>query len=204
MSKLSEAKIYGGIGAILMLVGTFIPTAGLVVDLIGLILVFIAVKYIADIAKDEEIFKNYLFHFIFSIIALVAVMAIMLVAFGAIGGWEFITTIQSAEITDFTSFMNYFSGLIVGCVVALFIGWILLVLGAVYLRRSYDRIAAATKVDLFKTTGLVYFIGAILLIVVVGALIILIAKILEVIAFFSLPEELPKAEESVSTPEPST
>ena len=187
-----------------MLVGTFIPTAGLVVDLIGLILVFIAVKYIADIAKDEEIFKSYLFNFILSIIALVAIIAIMLVTFGAAGGWGFIQTLQSEPITDFTSFMNIFSGMIVGCVIAFIVGWILLVLGAVYLRRSYDRIAAATNVHLFKTTGFVYFIGALLLIVVVGALIILIAKIIEVIAFFSLPDELPKNAESVSTPEPST
>jgi uncharacterized membrane protein len=191
-----------------MLVGSFIPTAGLVVDIIGLILVFIAVKYIADVAKNEEIFKNYLLNFIFSIIAIIAAIAIMLMAFGAMGGWAFITSLQSAQITDFNSFMNYFSnfsGLIAGCVAALFVGWILLVLGAVYYRRSYNLIADATKVDLFRTTGFVYFIGAILLIIAVGAIIILIAKILEIIAYFSLPEELPKpATEPAATPEPST
>jgi uncharacterized membrane protein len=188
-----------------MLVGSFIPTAGLVVDIIGLILVFIAVKYIADVAKNEEIFKNYLLNFIFSIIAIIAAIAIMLMAFGAMGGWAFITSLQSAQITDFNSFMSYFSGLIAGCVVALFVGWILLVLGAVYYRRSYNLIADATKVDLFRTTGFVYFIGAILLIIVVGAIILLIAKILEIIAYFSLPETLPKpATEPASTPESST
>ena len=44
MSKLSEAKVFGGIGALLMLIGGFIPYAGPIVSIVGLVLVFIAVK----------------------------------------------------------------------------------------------------------------------------------------------------------------
>jgi len=74
---------------------------------------------------------------------------------------------------------------------ALIIGWIFILISALYLKKSYYSIAKYTKVHLFRTTGLVYFIGAITLIFVVGVFVIFIAKILEIIAFYSLPRKLP-------------
>jgi uncharacterized membrane protein len=116
MAELSNAKVFGGIGAILMLVGTFIPNVGAIVSIVGLVLVFIAVKTISELTNDKEIFSNYLMNFIFSIISIVALFVIMLIAFGAAGGFSWITEIQSADITDFESFLAYF-GTIIGGVV---------------------------------------------------------------------------------------
>jgi uncharacterized membrane protein len=191
LGKLSDAKIFGGIGAILMLVGGFIPYAGPIASIIGLVLVFIAVKTISELTKDEDIFRNYLMHFILSIISIVALFVIMLVAFGAVGGFAWISGLEDANITDFESFWTNFSGIIGGCILALIVAWILSILAAIYLRRSYNSIAQHTKVDLFKTTGTVYFIGAITTIIVIGLLILLIARIIEIIAYFSLPDALP-------------
>lgn len=195
MGSLNEAKIFGGIGAILMLVGGFIPYGGPAVSIIGLILVFIAVKYISDVTKDNEIFHNYLIHFIVSILAVVAVFVIIVVTIGAVGGLSLFATLQSAEITNFASFWEYFAGLIGGCIIALIVGWILLIIGAIYLRRSYTSIAKHTKVHLFKTTGFVYFIGAITAIVLIGFLILLVARLLEIVSFFTLPEQLPLSDD---------
>lgn len=191
MAELSNAKVFGGIGAILMLVGTFIPNAGPIVSIVGLILVFIAVKTISELTKDDEIYRNYLMHLILSIISIVALFVIMLIAFGAAGGFTWITSLETAEITDIESFWANFGSIIGGCAVALIVGWILSILAAIYLRKSYNKIAEHTKVDLFKTTGTVYFIGAITTIVVIGLLIIFIARIIEIIAYFSLPDKLP-------------
>ena len=191
MAELSNAKVFGGIGAILMLVGTFIPNAGPIVSIVGLVLVFIAVKTISELTKDNEIFRNYLMNFIFSIISIVAIFVIMLVAFGTVGGFSWITSLETAEITDFESFWTYFGSIIGACVLALIVGWILSVIAAIYLRKSYNSIAEHTKVNLFKTTGTVYFIGAITTIVVIGFLILFIARIIEIIAYFSLPDKLP-------------
>lgn len=193
MSKLSEAKILGGIGAILMLLGGFIlPGIGAI---IGLILLFIAVKYIAEIAKDEKIFDNYLMHFICSIIAIVAVV---LIFFYSIGGFSlsFFTALESMEFTDFNSVWSFFEPYIYWWLLALIIGWIFVVIGAMYLRKSYNSIAEHTKVHLFRTTGLIYFIGAITLIIAIGIIIILVAKILEIVAYFSLPEKLPSTKKT--------
>lgn len=197
MSNLSNAKTFGGIGSLLMLVGIFIPAVGTLINIIGLVLVFIAVKYIADELKDHDIFKNYLMYFIMNIIAIVAATAIIIFTIGTMGGLSFFTTIsEMGGFSDFASFWSYFETFIVGCALALLIGWILLILATLYLRKSFNSIAKHTKVDLFKTTGLVFFIGAITLIIAIGALIMIIALILQIVAFFSIPDKPPKEIES--------
>lgn len=196
MVELSNAKLFGGIGAILMLVGGFIPYAGPIVSILGLVLLFIAVKTISDLTNDKNIFSNYLMHFIFGILIIVAIFVIMIIAFGAAGGFTWLSSLENAEITDFESFWEYFGEIIGGCVLALIVGWILSIISAIYLRRSYNGIAEHTKVDLFKTTGTIYFIGAITTIVLIGFLILLIARIIEIIAYFSLPDKLPTKTEA--------
>jgi len=194
MSKLGQAKILGGIGAVLSLL-VLIPHVTTIIGIVGLVLVFIAVKYIADETKNHDIFQNYLMNFIFTIVAIGAVIAIMIMSFGLSGGMEWVTKIQQQNITDVDSFMESFGTLIGGCILAFIVAWVLLIIGTLFLRKSYDSIAEHTKVDLFKTTGLVYFIGAITLVVIIGVFIIIIAKILEIVAFFSLPETLPATSE---------
>jgi uncharacterized membrane protein len=196
MGTLHEAKMFGGVGAILTLVGGFIPIpwVGPILRIVGLILVIIAVKYIADVTKDKSIFKNYLINFICGIIAIIAATAIIVGTIGAVGGLSFFNELEDEEITDFESFWDYFEEFIVGVVAALVIGWVLLVIGAFYLRKSYHSIANHTNVDLFRTTGTVYLIGAITLIILIGVIILIIAAILEIASYFSLPDELPTKE----------
>ena len=55
MGSLQTAKILGGIGALLMLIGVFVTATLGALTLIGFILVFIAVKMIADETKEKEI-----------------------------------------------------------------------------------------------------------------------------------------------------
>jgi uncharacterized membrane protein len=198
MSKLGQAKILGGIGALLSLL-VVVPSVGPLVGIVGLVLVFIAVKYIAEETKNHSIFQNYLMSFILTIVALGAVIAIMIISFGVSGGFSWVNSLQEQNITDFNSFWTSFGTLIGGCIVALIVAWVFLILGTLYLRKSYNSIAEHTKVDLFKTTGLVYFIGAITLIVIIGIFILIIAKILEIVAFFTLPENLPGATEIPKT-----
>ena len=188
MSKLSEAKILGGIGAILTLIGGFIiPGIGAI---ISLVLIFIAIKYIARETKDNSIFDNYLMHFITSIIAIVAMGLIFFISIGGFS-FTFFKALESIEFTDVNSVWSFFSPYIFLWLIAIIIGWVFLIISALYLRKSYKSISKLTKVHMFETTGFVYFIGAITLIVGIGIFIILVAKILEIIAYFKLPDELP-------------
>jgi len=203
MSKLGQAKILGGIGALLSLL-TVVPTIGFLLGLVGLILVFVAVKYIAEETKDHSIFQNYLMNFIFDLIAIGAVIGIMIMSFGLAGGMSWVNALQGKNITDFNSFWAEFGTLFVGCALALLVAWIILIIGALYLRKSYNSIAEHTKVDLFKTTGFVNLIGAATLIIIIGAFILIIARILEIVSYFSLPENLPQAPQVTQPPKIET
>ena len=186
MSKLSEAKILGGIAALLMLLGGFIiPGLGAI---IGLILVFIAVKYISEECKDKSIFDNYVLQFVYKIIAIVAVVVIFFIS---IEGFTFFTALESIDFSDFNAVWSFFEPYIMWWAIALLIGWAFLIISSWYLKKSYYSIAEHTKVHSFRTTGLVYFIGAITLIIAVGLFIILIAQIIEIIAYLKLPAKLP-------------
>jgi uncharacterized membrane protein len=144
MSKLGQAKVLGGIGALLSLL-VFVPTIGFIIGIVGLVLVFIAVKYIAEETKDHAIFHNYLMNFIFDIIAIGAVLGIMIAAFGVSGGMSWANAIQGKEFTDFDSVWSTFGPMFIGCALALVVAWVLLLIGALYLRKSYNSIAEHTR-----------------------------------------------------------
>lgn len=197
MSKLSKAKIFGGMGAVLSLVGSFIPfieimylELGVILFIAGWVLVVIAIKYIADETKHGPIFKNYLVYFVCSILAIVATAVILIIGCGL--PVFFLVGYMGGGSID----PDFIIALIGALIMAIVVTWILMIIGTIYLRKSYNSIAKYTKVDLFRTTGTVYFIGAITLIVLVGALILLIAKILEIVSFFSLPDKIPIAAEA--------
>jgi uncharacterized membrane protein len=191
MGKLSEAKILGGIGALLMLIGGGI-VAG-VGAIIGLILIFIAVRYIANETKDNSIFDNYLMHFIFTIIAIVAFVAIFFVS---IGGLTFFTGFEDLNPSDPMAVWDYIQPFIVWWVVGGLIAWIFFIISAIYLRKSYNSITEHTGVGFFRTTATIYLIGAVSAIILIGFLIIIVAKIIEIIAFFMLPDKLPASKGS--------
>ncbi|MEM4373943.1 MAG: DUF996 domain-containing protein, partial [Nitrososphaerota archaeon] len=69
MNGLGQAKILGGVGSLLMVL-SIIPNTGPVLYIVGLVLVLIAVKQIADILKEQRIFNNVLTSVILGIVGL--------------------------------------------------------------------------------------------------------------------------------------
>jgi uncharacterized membrane protein len=135
----------------------------------------------------------------------VAFFAIMIVAFGATFGFSLLEIQSFIEsqtgVTDPTQILGDIGALIGGCCLAVLIAWILMIISALFLKKSFTSIKEHLKVDIFGTTALVYLIGAALLIIGIGGIILLIALILQIVAFFSLPDQLPTA---AKTPEEST
>jgi uncharacterized membrane protein len=177
MAALEQARLLGGIGAILMLLA-LVPYAGPVLSIVGFILVLIAVKYISDHTGDRSIFNNYLIAVIIGIIAVI-VAAVMGVAgiFGSLG-----LLLTGGPIATF-------AGMIMTLIAVLVVVWILEIIAAIFIRRSFNSIATALNVKMFSTAALLYLIGAILTIIIVGAIISLVAIILQIIAFFEIPAE---------------
>jgi uncharacterized membrane protein len=94
--------------------------------------------------------------------------------------------------------------LIVGVVGGLALIWGFYIVSAIFLRRAYTKIATRLNVKMFATAALLYLIGAALTIIVVGLVVLFIADILMVVAFFSMPDDtsLQPAPRPVTIPPP--
>ena len=184
MASLGQAKTLGGVGGILVLIGGFIGSPGGIVAIIGLILILIAVKYVSDVLGDPKIFNNMVIAIVLAIIGVIALIAIVLSAFYSyigFGGFSF--TPGTAPPTSLVAFITT---VIIGFVVA----WIFLLVSSIFVRRSYETIGTRLNVSMFKTTGLLYLIGAATFIIFVGIIILFVAEILQIVAFFSIPEQM--------------
>ncbi|AEC52812.1 hypothetical protein PNA2_1899 [Pyrococcus sp. NA2] len=186
---LGNAKIYGGVGGILSLIGPLAGSFGLILSIAGLVLVFLAVKTISDETGDERIFSLFLKAFI-SMVAGLIIFIIVIIA--TVGSFAF--GMIGKGMMSPGNLMAVIGSILVGFLIL----WITYIIGTYFQKKSFELIAEYTGVNLFKTTGLVYFIGAILIIIGVGFLIILVGAILEIVSFFSLPEEAKKLETPVS------
>ena len=164
MSKLGDAKTLGGIGAILLL----IPG----ISIVGYVLILIATKYVSDELGDKSIFDNMLYAVIAGIVGVAAA------AFIIFTGAAF-------------SAATFSGSAIAGAIVGLAIAWIALIVSSIFIRRSYNAMATKLNISTFRTAGTLYFIGAILTIILVGLIVLLIAAIVQIIAFFAIPDTVP-------------
>ena len=193
---LTQAKSMGGVGSILVLL-SFVPTVGFVLGIVGLVLVLIAVKQISDAVNDREIFNNVLMAVI---IPWVAIGINLAVGLGLV--MYAVPTIAKVD-SNYLAEVGYsgtdvvlpplatFLGLPIIILMMVFGTWAALIVSAWFLKKGYERIAVRTGTKTFRTVGRLYFFGALLVIVIIGAILAFIAAILQIKAFFSLPESPP-------------
>ena len=171
-----QGKSLAGIGALLLVIGTFIPFLGIV----GFILLMVGLRNLANHYKDSSIFGNALYGIIFGVIG-VAAAAFIIIA--VIFGGSFL----GFQYTPGGAVTGNFVALIGGIIIALVIAFIFYILMAIYLRRSFNTMANKTGIGYFRTAGLLLLIGAILTIILIGLILIFVAWILLTVAFFSMP-----------------
>lgn len=201
MAQLSQAKTLGGVGSILMLLAV-VPAIGWVLAIAGSIMVLIAIKYVSETVQDHSIFTNMLIAIMLAIVGLVVGVAVILgTVLSTFGLGMFAGTFPGFSSPP-TVAAGGIIGLIVGATTGLAIIWVLLIVSAIFVRRSYDSMSKKLGVSMFGTAGLLYLIGAALTIVVVGLVIILIGLILNIVAFFSIPET--PMEQPAPQPQPAT
>lgn len=185
---LESGKTLGGIGALLMVIGTFVPFLGLV----GLILLFIALKRMGDYYKESGIFQNALYGLIFGIIGVISLAVVVLALFFGLA------VIPAAPDPESWGALAFLGGIIVALVVA----FIFYILTAIFFRRSFNMLSEKTGEKMFGTAGLLLLIGAILTIIVVGLVLIFIAWILVTVAFFSIKTSTAQPSVSEAPPPP--
>ncbi len=170
--QLTQAKIVGGIGALLSLVGFIFSR---VLAVVGMVLTLLAVKSLSEYIGDEEAFRSYLISVILRIVA-AAVAAILLPVAGL-----------SAVLTK-----GNLIAVMATVLPVIVLLWVLSVVAAYFIKRSYRVLALRLDAGPFATAGILYFIGSFLLIVAIGAIVILIAGVFEVLAYFSIPRKSEK------------
>ncbi|MBC7330695.1 DUF996 domain-containing protein [bacterium] len=163
---LREIKLLGGIGSVSMLALPFV----------GLVLLLVALKKLANATGNEKIFRDF---FVATIISLVFLFTLYI-------GWM-------AFFLAFAHVPPKFLEDLVFSLPFLFV-WVLAWIGgiffAIYASRSLEALAKITGEKMFNTAGLLIFIGAILTIAFVGLIILFIGWIYLIVAFFSLPDKL--------------
>ena len=193
MATLSQVKTYGGIGSILILLAP-VPDVGWLLAIAGFVLSLIAVKYISDIAKDSSIWNNMLISIGAAIGGIFVGFFILLSAFFRFLGLNNLTVADlSSNFNPSTVPTGDWVGLILWAIAGLAVLWVLLTVSGVFFRRGYSRIATTLHVDLFRTAGLLFLVGAATTIVFVGFLLIPIAIIMLAVAYFSIRETAPLA-----------
>lgn len=178
VATLSQAKTLGGLGSILI----FIPF----LSIVGYILIIVAVREISEDLHDKTIFRN-------------VVIAALTGIVGAFGGAIFVIVglVGVGTTTAAGAAVSSRVGVLGG---GLLIAWIALIVSAVFLRRAYNSMAKELGVGAFRTAATLYFIGAILTVIIIGFLILFVAEIVQAIAYFSIPNQPPQAQGTSVTP----
>jgi uncharacterized membrane protein len=103
---------------------------------------------------------------------------------------SFISVLISSGFThNFASGM--FFGMGIGIFVAIILAYILFIAATYFYKQAYDMLALAINHNLFSTTGLLMYIGAITIILFgLGGILLFIAWIMLAVAFFTAPEEV--------------
>ncbi len=176
----NTTKMFGGIGYIVLIVFGFLGGIMAPLNIITLaaaICVLIAFIRASHELGRPEIKSRAITALVLYIIA--AVLLIFLVGAGVVAYFLHRGSVGAAV------------GLGAGVVVGGIIGWILSIVAAWFWYKASIPLTETTGIGLYRTGGLLIFIGAILLVVFgLGTILILIGDILQCIAFFTTPEKI--------------
>jgi uncharacterized membrane protein len=196
--SLETNRILGGVGALLMFIGVipYVSYFG-VIEIIGLILVMVALYNLAKQYTEGGIFNNALYGLIAGIVGGVIAIATVIITV-----LTSLTDFLYALFPDWNGDWTALSGLtpnpsnlsldsilpILAGILAMFIIlWVFSIIAAFFIRRSLGKLSAKSGVGLFSTTGLLILIGAVLIILFgIGLILIWISALLLAIAFFQL------------------
>jgi uncharacterized membrane protein len=174
--NISTQKMLDGIGSILML--GWIPRIGILLSILGVVLWIISMYQLSNILRKPSIFKKVLIFFILDIAGSVIAFAFGLMAL--------IPLLVSPKDEA-----GAILGLGLGVVFAIVVAYATLVVSAYFYKEAYDILAQATAHNLFKIGGILFFIGAITIILFgLGILLIIVGNIVLAVAFFTAPNEV--------------
>ncbi len=211
--SIESNRILGGIGALLMFIGVipYISYFG-VIELIGLILVMIALYNLGSHYKEGGIFNNAFYGLIIGIVGGVVAGATLLISVLS-SLTDFLHTIFPTWNGDWTTLsgltpdtsnltLSSITPFLEGIIAVFVIIWVFTIIAAFFVRRSLRTLSAKSNVGLFSTAGMLLLVGAVLIIAVgLGLILMWISALLVAIAFFRIG---PEKTQPVTSTAPST
>ena len=198
---LESSKTMGGIGALLMFIGVFpyINYFG-IVEIIGAILVLVALHGLGSYYKEEGIFNNALYGVITGVVGVVIAVAIgIVIVLSSIqdfllkvfpswnGDWSTLPSLSGMTPNTSNIGVGDIIPFIVAAIMVIAILWVFAIIATFFLRRSLSKLSAKSNYGLFGTVGLLLLIGAFLVIIFgLGLILMWIAALILAIAFFNL------------------
>jgi len=194
-----SGKNLSAIGSLLIVIGAvtgFATSFSGILSLVGMILLLIGLKGLAEHYKEEGIFKNALYSIITAVVGCVvgigiiattavAALADIGIEWANIEDWGNIGTDVGTVFTDFD--FSAIATLLGAILVGVLILFVVMIVAMYFLRKSMDQLSTKSGVGLFGTAGILMLIGAI--IPIVGYLLIWIGFILATVAFFQMNKE---------------
>jgi uncharacterized membrane protein len=198
---IESRKTLGGIGAILMFIGV-LPYINYysIVELIGAILVLVALHGFARIYKESRIFNNALYGILAGIVGVVlsAVIGIavilpnikdfLLKVFPSWNGnWQTLPSLSGMTPNTSNIAFGDIIPFIVAAILVIATLWIFAIISTFFIRRSLKQLSVKSNVGLFSTAGTLLLVGAVLIFLFgIGLLLMWIAVLLLAIAFFRI------------------
>jgi uncharacterized membrane protein len=194
-----SSKNLSAVGALLIVIGAaagFATSFSGILSLVGIILLLIGVKGLANFYKEEGIFNNTLYSIITAIVGCVAGIGVIVTSAVAaladlginwanIEDWANVGTDVANIFADFD--LSTIAALLGAILIGLIILWIAFIISMYFLRKSMSQLSTKSGVGLFGTAGIIVLIGAV--IPVIGFLLIWIGFVLATVAFFQMKKE---------------
>jgi uncharacterized membrane protein len=210
--SIETSKILGGVGALLMFIGIipYINYFG-AIELVGLILVMVALYNLASHYRESGIFNNALYGLIIGIIGgVISIAAVIIVVLPSLTDflytifpdWNGDWTALSGLTPDPSNFsLDSIVPFLAGILAVFIILWVSSIIAAFFIRRSLGTLSAKSGVGLFSTAGLLLLIGAVLIILFgIGLILIWISALLLAIAFFQIRPQQTQPTTSATEP----
>ncbi|WP_462319523.1 DUF996 domain-containing protein [Marinilabilia sp.] len=189
-----QAINLGRIGILLPL-AVIIPFLGAFAGIASLILILMSQNYFSKLYGKPEIFKKSLMGAIIPIVAnFIGGLIIAIAAGSAIFTLSSGGGAESPDFTQITSLIFESGATILGAIIIL-AG---MIVGYYFFFQALSILAAESGVKHFRTAGLLYFIGAIgILVFFLGFLVMIAGWIVHIIAYFSIHADETPVEEAV-------
>jgi uncharacterized membrane protein len=167
-------RILAGVGAILTAVGSLVVFRGPIgiTAIIGLILVLIAARGLAEDYKNLAIYRNMFNGFMLGLVG-TFIAVVVFAAFDFLSGFIFSHPIVGV--------LGYLIAIGSWIVMSLFF-----LIAGVFLKQAFDNLAHSSGVGILRTGGLLLLIGGILTIILVGFFLLFLGWIFIAVGLFSL------------------